>query len=223
MVIAVDAHKIAYMALPKAGCSSVKAALARVDPAVTLPPEDEIDTNTWHHIYPTTRFRPHRWEPYEKPDWWRFCVVRDPFKRLMACYTNRVVQMGELKNSIKIRDGREFLPKNLVTDPDPDFFFQNLEAYKLGSSTIKHHALGAWLFIGPKPLRYNRVYRVEEMGELARDLSERVGEKVEMPHENSSEKRLTLDDLKPETIDSLRPFLTQEYEHLSDYYQNPLS
>ena len=32
MVIAVDAYKLAYMALPKAGCSSVKEALARLDP-----------------------------------------------------------------------------------------------------------------------------------------------------------------------------------------------
>jgi len=32
MVIAVKAHRIAYMALPKAGCSTVKAALAQLSP-----------------------------------------------------------------------------------------------------------------------------------------------------------------------------------------------
>jgi hypothetical protein len=223
MVIAVKAHKLAYMALPKAGCSSVKEALARIDPDATLPPDDQIDVNTWHAIYPTTRFRPHRWEKYETPDWFRFCVVRDPFKRLMSCYTNRVLQFNELKNSIKIRDGRDYLPDDLPVEPDPDFFFQNLQHYVRASSAIKHHALGAWLFLGKDLGRYSRVYRTAELPKLAADLSDRTGLPVTIPRGNASEVRLTPDDLKGETIAALTPFLVQEYAYLRDYYDNPLS
>ena len=205
------------MAVPKAACTSVKAALARLDPEVTIPPEKDITVFTWHGIYPTRRFRPHRWEEYE--GWWRFTVVRDPAKRLMSVYTNRIAQMNELKNSRKLRDGRFDLP----TDPDPDFFFQNLEAYKQASSMIKHHALGAWLFTGRKPLKYDRVYRIEDLADLAADLTERTGQKVEFPRKNKSAMALQLSDLKPGTIDSLRPFLNREYDHLSDYYENPLT
>ncbi len=217
MVVAVPAFKIAYMAVPKAACTSVKAALAHVDPDVVIPPEKDITVYTWHGIYPTRRFRPHRWEEYE--GWWRFTVVRDPVKRLLSVYTNRIAQMNDLKNSRKLKDGRA----NLPVDPDPDYFFQNLEAYKQASSAIKHHALGAWLFTGRKPLKYDRVYRIEELGDLAADLSARTGAHVSFPRKNKSDMPLTLADLKPETIDSLRPFLTREYAHLSDYYQNPLS
>jgi len=217
MVIAVEAHRIAYMALPKAGCSSVKAALAQVDPAVTLPPEEEIDVMTWHAIYPTSRFRPHRWKRFG-PDWWRFCVVRDPARRLMSCYTDRVVDKRDLHKSRKLRRGRVDLPQ----DPDPDFFFRNLRAYAEASSSIKHHCLGAWHFVGPRPLDYDRVYKTEEMGQLAADLSERVGQPVEMTRENRSSVTLALGDLAPATRDALRPFLAREYEHLSDFYENPL-
>ncbi|MDA7424400.1 sulfotransferase family 2 domain-containing protein [Thalassococcus lentus] len=214
-----DAHKLAYMALPKAGCSSVKEALARLDPAVTVPPDDKITKLTWHEIYPTIRFRPHRFEQFT--DYWRFCVVRDPVKRLLSCYTNRVLQFRDVWNSRKIREGRDWLP-DLSRDPDPDEFFCNLEAYRLASSSIKHHSVGAWLFVGKNLDLYHRVYKTEELGDLAWDLSLLTRQDVEMPRGNKSEQKLTLDDLKPATIDVIRPFLEQEYEFLNRFYKNPL-
>ncbi|SMX28261.1 Sulfotransferase family protein [Pelagimonas phthalicica] len=219
MVIAIDAHKLAYMALPKAGCSSVKEALARVDPSVDLPDEKDVTLYTWHNLYPTKRFRPHRFEEYE--GYWRFCVVRDPIKRLLSVYTNRVLQFGDLRNSIKLRDGRDWLP-DLPREPSPDEFFQNLDAYKQASSSIKHHAIQAWLFVGRNLADYNKVYKTEELGQLAYDLSLLTRQPVEMPRRNTSEAKLTLDDLKPETIDAIRPFLEEEYAFLKGYYENPL-
>ena len=219
MVIAVDAHRLAYMALPKAGCSSVKEVLARLDPAVTLPPEEAVDVNTWHGIYPTRRFRPHRWEAYA--GYWRFCVVRDPVRRLMSVYTNRVLQFEDTMNSRRLRVGRPDLP-DLPRDPDPDTFFANLDGYCRASSSIKHHALGAWLFLGRDLTRYDRVYRTEEMGALAWDLGLLTRSKVAMPRRNRSETRLEIGALKGRTIDAIRPFLEREYEFLAHHYRNPL-
>ncbi|MGR3378486.1 sulfotransferase family 2 domain-containing protein [Salipiger abyssi] len=217
MVIAVDAHRIAYMALPKAGCSTVKAALARIDPAVTLPPEDQRDVMTWHRIYPTRRFRPHRWERYET--YWRFCVVRDPLKRLLSVYTNRVVEFRDLHNCRKILRGRVDLPK----DPDPDFFFQNLRAYVQASSAIKHHAMPAWLFLGPDLRRYDRIYRTAELSRFGQDLAERTAQPVDIAQENSSTARLGLADLRPETQAAIRDYLDDEYGYLSDFFDNPFA
>ncbi len=218
LAIAIPAYKIAYMAVPKAGCSSVKAALAHLDPGVTIPPEDEITVMTWHAIYPTVRYRRRAW--HNLSDHWRFTVVRDPVRRMLSVYTNRVVQLRDLHMSRKLRDRPEFA--HLSRDPDPDYFFQHLPEYMKGSSVIKHHCLGTKLFIGPRPLQYDRVYKTEEMGQLARDLSDRTGQPVEMRRENPSEMKLTLDDLAPQTIDAIRPLLEMEYRHLSDYFENPL-
>ncbi len=217
MVIAIDAHRLAYMALPKAGCSSVKQALASVDPDVVIPPGREVTHFTWHELYPTRRFRPHRWAEYR--EYWRFCVVRDPFKRLMSVYTNRVLQFDDLRKSARIREGQG----GLTTDPDPDFFFQNLDAYKHASSSIKHHALDAWLFLGPDLGRssYNRVYRTEDFDALAWDLGLLTRSEVIMPRSNSSEAKLTAAHLSGRTIDALRPFLDREYSYLKDFYINP--
>lgn len=217
MVISVQEYKIAYMALPMAACSSVKATLAKIDPDVTVPPADETTPDTWHSIYPTRRFNSQRWETYT--DFWRFCVVRDPAKRLMSCFTNHVVQLQILHNSRKIQSGRFDLP----TDPDPDFFFQNLTRYRKASSAINHHSIGSFHFLGQAPLDFDRVYKIEDLSVLASDLSRKTGQYIEIEHENRSSSKLDVEDLLPQSKDALRPFFEQEYTNLSGYYENPIA
>ncbi|MGH1414623.1 MAG: sulfotransferase family 2 domain-containing protein [Pelagimonas sp.] len=219
MVIAVEAHKLAYMALPKAGCSSVKEALAHLDPSVEKPRKEDVTVYTWHDVYPTKRFRPHRFQDYA--DYWRFCVVRDPIKRLLSVYTNRVVQFGDLRNSTKLREGRDWL-SDVSREPSPDEFFQNLDVYKRASSSIKHHAIEAWLFVGRDLGAYNKVYKTEDLGQLGYDLSLLTRQPVDMPRRNNSEMTLDIADLQDKTIDAIRPFLDGEYAFLSEFYKNPL-
>lgn len=217
MVIRVDAHKIAYMAVPKAACSSVKAGLGAVDPAVPISDPTAFEQKQIHAVYPTQRFRMHRWE--RVGDFFRFTVVRDPLKRLLGVYTNRVVARRELFGCRKIKRGRVDLPP----DPDPDFFFQNLSPYIAVASVIKHHALPTVCFTGSALDRYSKVYRTADLPDLASDLGERVGQDVTIPHFNSSDMKLTLDDLKPETHRALEARLRDEYAFLADYFDNPFA
>jgi len=216
MVIAVPEYRLAYAAVPKAGCSSVKAMLAQVDPNVALPPLEKTTNRTWHALYPTQRYRKWRWKQY-RSDFF-FTVIRDPVKRLMSVYTNRVVQKRELFKSRNIKSGHLGLP----ADPDPDFFFQNLREYMQAAAVIKHHALPTWMFTGRDLAFYDCVFRTDEMNELAHELSERTGSLVESMRANSSEQRLEFDDLASETRDALRPVLIEEYVHLRGYFDNPM-
>lgn len=213
MVVALEAYRIAYMALPKAGCTSVKEALARLDPAVTLPPGRDGDVTLWHDIYPTRRFRRHRWRLYT--GWYRFCVLRDPLDRLLSLYTSRVQGFGDLEGSPGVRAA------DLPVQPDPDMFFLNLDRYRAVSSAIKHHALPAHVFLGRDLGAYSRVYRLEELESLAWDLSLLTRRPVEMPRGNSSQARLKLSDLRPETVDRLRADLAEEYEFVQGFYPDP--
>ncbi|MBE9635655.1 sulfotransferase family 2 domain-containing protein [Salipiger mangrovisoli] len=213
MVIAVEAHRIAYMALPKAGCTTVKTALAQIDPAVRQ--QGAPDTANVHALYPTRRFRPHRWQGYA--GYWRFCVVREPLQRLLSVYTNRVVELGELHNSRRLRRARPDLP----CDPDPDFFFRNLAGYRDMASVIRHHVLPAWLFLGPDLDRYDRIYTTGTLDQLASDLALRSGAQVTMPRANASARRLAPESLKPETLAALGAHLAPEYEYLNAFFPNP--
>ncbi|MEX0311074.1 MAG: sulfotransferase family 2 domain-containing protein [Tateyamaria sp.] len=215
MVIRVDSHRLAYMAVPKAACSSVKAALCVLDPLQIQTRVDQLGQKQVHSIYPTKRFRRHRW--HYLANHYRFTVVRDPLKRLLAVYTNRVEGLGILSHCRKIRRGRVHLP----TNPDPDYFFQNLNAYIATSSDIKHHTLPTALFTGTDWSAYSRVYRTSEMAELEASLSRQTGRKVEIPHFNSSDRRLTLDDLSARTQRVLQVRLESEYAHLAPFFDNP--
>ena len=215
MVIRVETHRLAYMAVPKAACTSVKAALAVLDPDQPKSHADDLDEFEVHGIYPTMRFRPHRWDMYKEH--YRFTVVRDPLKRLLAVYTNRVETLNILSNCRNIRRGMVHLPKQ----PDPDYFFQNLPAYILASSDIKHHSLPTWLFTGHDFSLYDRVFRTSDMDELAGALSNKIGAPVEIPHFNSSDRRLRLGDLAPKTQRALEHFLVDQYAHLAPFFDNP--
>lgn len=215
MVIRVDPLTLAYMAVPKAACSSVKAALASVDPAVDTWDAAAFGQKEVHGIYPTQRFRMHRWARAQ--GYFRFTVVRDPVKRLLAVYTNRVQGLNELHNCRNIRQERVALP----ADPDADFFFQNLYSYTSASSVIKHHALPQLVFTGHDLGRYSKVYRTSDLPDLGADLSAHIGQQVDIPHFNSSQAPLTLGDLAPETHSVLRAHLADEYEHLGALFPNP--
>ena len=101
MVISVKEHGLAYSAVPKAGCTSVKAMLAEIDPKISYPEAKEVGGDVWHTLYPTRRWRGDVFSQYEGS--FRFTVVRDPIKRLMSVYTNRVIDRKELHNSRKLQ------------------------------------------------------------------------------------------------------------------------
>lgn len=211
------AHKIVYMAVPKAACTSVKAAMALIDDNVELSrAELERDEHHVHDIYGTERFRQRLWTRYVDDGWWRFSVVRDPLKRLLSVYTDIILDRQSLPRSRNLR-ARPDIPKA----PDPDYFFQNLELYMSLSSIVKHHALPSSLFIGPKPFQFSKIYTVEQLDDLRFDLAARTGKAVEIPHFNSSGSKLSFDELKPVTREVIRAYLAPEYQHLDAFYKYP--
>jgi len=215
--IAIEPFKIAYSAVPKAGSTSIKRALAGIDPAVTVPAGDPTDEHTWHGLYPTKRFRPEDWPPLIAEDWFRFCAVRDPVKRILSCYSNRILQFRDLENCRRIKNGEFDLP----TLPDPDFFFQNLRQYRKASASVRLHTQPSSLFLGPDFAVYSTVYTMSDLGRLETDIGAITGQTVILPRENSSVHKLDLADLQPKTVAGLDKFLEGEYTHLARYYASP--
>lgn len=213
MVVAIETRKIAYFPVPKAGCSSVKAALARIEDGVA---PSEADHAALHQRFPTRRFRLARFRDYD--GWWRFTVVRDPIRRLMSVYTDRVVKRKDLHSSRRMRH-QDVLPM----DPDPDFFFLNLDAYRRTASVIQHHTMPASRFIGRYPSRFDKVFRTDDLQLLAKELSARSDEDIQIPRMNRSNVRLEFSDLNAATRDALRPGLAGEYALLERFFPSPFT
>ena len=211
MVICIQAHKIAYMAVPKVACSSIKAALCAIDANSDIPKAEIAASFDKLHIqYPTKRFRLHRWEMYK--DCWRFAAVRDPLKRLLSVYTDRKEQKNDLFRSPRLRNSQ------LSKDPDPNYFFENLHEYSALSSVIKHHVLSTRIFLGPDLSRYNRIYRIEDLDQLATDVSRRIDAPFTIPRMNKSQHHLSANDLSKKARKVIHDHLAVDYQLLSDFY-----
>ncbi|MAM63918.1 sulfotransferase family 2 domain-containing protein [Maritimibacter sp. UBA3975] len=207
-MIEIAEFEMAYSAVPKAGCTSVKTAIAEL--LGERPAED--DEYAVHPKLPTRRFAPRRFHRYD--GWHRFTVVRDPIKRLLSVYTDLVATRNILRNSANIRRGRVDLP----VKPDPDFFFQNLDAYRSAASVIKHHALRQILFTGPDLTLYDQVYDVSQLGRLGEDLSLMTGRPVSFDKPmNASKFRLKLDDLVPASRDVIHANAADDYAAFGGY------
>jgi len=212
LVVVLENSNIAFAPVPKAGCSSIKMMFAELDPSLPdVPPQRKL-----HETYPTYRFKLSRLRAVK--DAFRFTMVRDPIKRLMSVYTDRFLQKNDLKRSMMLKRQNE-----LPVEPDPDYFFQNLTAYREHSFSIRHHTFLTVAFTGRRFQRYDRVYTTDEMPELAEMLSQRSGKQVTAKRANPSKTRLDFNDLHPKTRDVLRPRLEAEYRHLEKYFENPLN
>lgn len=216
MVIKVEPLGVAYTAVPKAGSSSVKAMLAQVDPGVSLPAPEDITNRTYHSLYRTRRYDDSRFATVG--DKFLFTVVRDPIRRLMSVYTNRILGTRDMQRSRGIEKRRD-----LPVEPDPDFFFAKLRKYARRSKLIAHHLLPTEAFTGPDIKRFDAVYRTDQMTDVANLLSARAGTTVSLERANKSEAKLEFDDLKPQTRDRIRPYLAAEYRYLSGVLDNPFA
>ncbi|MEC7760374.1 MAG: sulfotransferase family 2 domain-containing protein [Pseudomonadota bacterium] len=215
MVIAIENHLIAFVPVPKAACTSVKSALTRVDASLPGAVKFKVrrDADLVHRYYQTSRFRGKRMAG--KEDWYRFTVVRDPVRRLLSVYTDRVVARNELASSANLRRGRVDLPM----DPDPDFFFRNLDSYREYVSVIRHHARRQSYFTGTDIGLYDRVYTTSEIDQLAADLSEITGEEVEISRLNVSSSGLTLEDLSPDARAVVEQAAADDYKTFSSVFK----
>ena len=221
VIISIDFPiKMAYAAVPKAACTTVKHIFLQLDdtPPPSAGPSDPSDPKfDIHLMYNTRRFKRRNWAGTQ--DHFRFTVLRDPLARLLSVYTNRVIQKRILYEARKLRNRRPDLP----LDPDPDFFFQNLQTYIDHSSDVKHHALPCRLFTGPDLGFYSKVYRIEETDQLQADIEAMSGRTLTVRRHNSSPSKLSLDALQPATRAAIHRQLAPQYQDVAGYYDNPFA
>lgn len=163
-------------------------------------------------------------------DYFCFCVVRDPVKRFISGYHNRVVEMGELQADRPFVN--KLLHKGHPADPDINHLALNLQAY-FRVPAIKHHFRPMHKFIGSQAGRL-RYYTLSELDRLHRDVALHLGEigyrsfprgpeaadrLLPIPKRNSTKVSLPLRSLTVESLEALLQFYAEDYRtvpHISD-------
>jgi len=150
-------------------------------------------------------------------------VVRDPVRRLLSAYQDRVVTKGELVHSFARRarrpDGRAQLA-GLDPRPDPDRFFADLPRYVSLSTTLQHHMAPFATFLGDDLSRYHRVFRTEDSPAIGEWLSQVLGRAVVLGREQRSRSgQLRLDDLGPRARRMIARHVAADFRLLHEHYR----
>lgn len=242
MTVTLPAYRIAYTPIPKVACSSIKRAFYEVKYGEPYDPRHlrvRLRGGRVHGVFPSTPFDPRAFAGLD--GWWTFAVVRDPAARILSTWADKVMgreglrktemphvrdlrSLGlRLRGEVRRMTRRGRVARTLPLRPTLDEFVLRLDAYQAGFRVIEEHTRPAGYYLGPDLSVHAAIYRIEELAKLEEALSARLGQRIEFPKVNVSNKGLkpTVDDLSDVAFQALMDRLAPEYELLAAYYPRP--
>ncbi len=213
--ICLPEQKLLYIPMPKNACSSIKYALFEIEKGKTFDP-DEFRKLGYRDIHDYYQKQPQAFRSVSdlesKTSYTTFTVIRDPVKRLISCYRNRVVDLKDLeKTRIQLK------LKGLTPDPDLNTFVRQLEEYRAANKVIEHHSRAQYKFLGGRLDYVDRVFPIEKIRVLTEFLQQYV-EGLELPAKKADGTSYNLCDLSPEALEKAIQFYKEDYNLLKDYY-----
>ncbi len=216
MPIVSQKHRLVYYPVPKVACTSVKHLMyflnhgkwfdhpvnakgRKLNIHDVMNPAEPFDESAFK------RFSPHT----------SFVVVRDPLKRFLSAYSNRVIFHGDLA-PWRIKKGTLTLTQK--PNPSLEEFIDHLEDYQADARAIERHTAPISKFLGDDLSRFDKVFPIEALDDAAAFLSDHTGLKLEMPHKQTGGPKMSLDDLSEKHKKKLRDVYASDYELLKDFY-----
>ena len=210
--------KIAYVPVPKIACSSLKHLFFVLENGRRF---EKFRANgkpyTVHSVLRTRNFEEgYRLDQFK--DFFKFVVVRDPIKRFLSAYSNRVLHYKMLHPWAL---GHEAIENGVKKAPTLSEFVDDLELYRKWSNDIRHHTDPIVTFAGRDFSVYDQIYRIENLDDCRKKISEIVGQDVEILHEQTGGRKFSIDDLTPDQIEKLERFYDADYALLEQWYRRP--
>lgn len=137
----------------------------------------------------------------------KFAVVREPIKRFISAYKNRVLHhqcLGKVKERI--------IATNLNLHPGINEFIYHFEKYSEISKEIFHHCTPQYLFIGKIYKDLDKIYEISQIPELQNDLNELTGFDRPFGVRQTGGNQFEIDDLDEHSEQFLQKFLKQDFE-----------
>ncbi len=204
-------YSIGYRVIPKVACTSIKDALYKLKIGKDFS-EDELGMHV-HHYFDR--------EITDISDAkFKFIVIREPIKRFLSGYSNRVTHHWELSEEYlgKIKNGIKLLEKKTVpTNPSLSDFIGNLDEY-LMIPTIKHHFRPVTEIFDEELDYFDKVYRIEELYELEEDISSKTNKDFILPRLQTGGRKIPLSDLDGNEFEYLVDFYKKDYELMKEFY-----
>jgi len=171
------AQRMAFFFSPKAGGTSLRAFLLHAENGFAFRDYSVQGTRMDANML-VANYRFNRVDHTKLKGYRCFALLRDPVKRFLSGYSNRVMHYREL--SIEAA-GRDLLREGLAPDPDLATFLDNYIGYLRCSKPLARHFLKQQKFIGPDPAHYERIFRLEDLDSLVDFVNAECGSQAKMP------------------------------------------
>ncbi|RGP35157.1 sulfotransferase family 2 domain-containing protein [Pseudotabrizicola alkalilacus] len=209
-------ENVAYLPVPKNACTSIKQMFYESEHRVKFSPYkgDNGKTVFIHNLHPTVLFN--EIDKSSIRELHRIAVVRDPIKRVLSAYSNRVVHHRELSVD---KQGKRLAKYDLIPDPDLSTFIDRLDDYCSAVPSINHHTRAQVDFLGSDPAYLSRVYRFSELDILAADVSQIAGKRLTLPWLQRGGPKLSFTDITDSQHEKLRALFAADYKVFGAWFQ----
>jgi hypothetical protein len=153
---------------------------------------------------------------------YRFALTRDPVRRFLSMYSNRVVHYRELSRAASCAAGLE--AAGLRFDPQINELIAELHAYLRVARSIRHHARPQIDFIGPDLSVYTRIADISSVNTVAAEIRDHwtregfTGICRRTPpvpgREQTGGPKLGLHVLTPDSFEALLDFYREDYARI---------
>lgn len=200
-------HAFSYLPVPKAACTSLKTMFFEVENGFPFRPFSASGKQWWiHEFYQTVPFE--YLDHDAMADHRRIAVLRDPVRRLLSCYGNRVVHHRELS---KEKARKPLKRAGLPFNPDLPTFIAHLAAYCDAVPSIYHHAMPMVTYLGRDPSYFSRLYRMDELDQLVADVSAIAGMPLALQRLQTGGPRIEPESLGAQEMARLKEFYADDY------------
>jgi Sulfotransferase family len=207
-------RRLTWLAVPKVACTSIKHAFFQVENGRGF--LDFTANGQYfhiHRIYPTRNF-------VDLPqariaDHLRLAVVRDPVRRLLSCYGDRVIYNRVLSARAA---GPALAAAGLPTNPGLELFIDRLEDYHRAVPDLTHHAAPHTRFLGHDPSYFSDIFSMRQLPDMAARLTALLGQTVEIAHFQTHGPKFDPAILPGPSLAAIRRFYAEDYDLWGRYF-----
>ena len=213
MPVLVPTLGLAYFAVPKNACTTLKEAFFALNEGRPFAPWDGPEGRTMY-IHNTQGYfsAPATPEAFaETEGLLRLAVVRDPMRRLVSCWKNRVLHHREL--SVARLGEAPFAQHGLPPDPPFPLFIEKLEGYRALSWSIRHHSDLQVVFLGRDPGAFAHVVPMEALAELQELVASLAGAPVAFGHAQRGGREFPDPEIDAATRQRMLAYAAEDYDH----------
>lgn len=199
---------IAYLRIPKCACTSIGNLLFQIEEGKPFEKASNEINKKGVHSYFLKNGTYHDVNIFGNH--FKFTVIRDPIKRFISGYRNRVIYHNALLNLVEA--------KHIHKVPTLNEFALNLEFYFQRNLEIEHHFAPQEFYLNGDLSFLDAIYKIEDFAEVEKKLSQISKRTLTPVVSQTGGPEIKLGDLNKRAFRKLIDFYESDYKLLHEFY-----